>query len=190
MIAAVAIEEATEADAAVADAGVAEAGATTAARRRDLPPSKYASSSPSRRAIYAASLRTIRRRRKTSPADFEPIILPGESLAKYKDRVPGCASAPAPARRIRACVRSGVLPQQSKLRMREMAKCRSRYPELPTSLYARRGDTAGTVKRERSAARFVPAHREPIEVDAASTSDEEAATPRMLAHEATTRTRR
>jgi Rne/Rng family ribonuclease len=49
---------------------------------RDLPPSKYASFSDSRPRSsepYAP------------PSDFEPVILPGESLAKYKDRVPASA---------------------------------------------------------------------------------------------------
>src|SRR6202030_847244 len=30
------------------------------------------------------------------PADFQPVILPGESLAKYKDRIPAAPAAPAP----------------------------------------------------------------------------------------------
>jgi Rne/Rng family ribonuclease len=55
---------------------------------RDLPPSKYASPADSRP-------------RESQPyeppaADFEPVILPGESLSKFKDRVPsGPAAAPA-----------------------------------------------------------------------------------------------
>jgi ribonuclease G len=48
---------------------------------RDLPPSKYASPRP-----YIP--RPIGPPAEELPADFEPIILPGESLAKYKDRVP------------------------------------------------------------------------------------------------------
>jgi len=57
--------------------------------RRDLPPSKYASPKPfdskPRESEPAEAL----------PADFEPIILPGESLAKYKNRLPVAPSAPA-----------------------------------------------------------------------------------------------
>src|SRR4029077_20345171 len=53
---------------------------------RDLPPAKYASPADSRP-------------RESQPyeppaADFEPIILPGESLSKFKDRVPSAAAAP------------------------------------------------------------------------------------------------
>jgi ribonuclease G len=53
---------------------------------RDLPPSKYASPTDSRP-------------REAQPyeapsADFEPVILPGESLSKFKDRVPSSHSAP------------------------------------------------------------------------------------------------
>ena len=56
---------------------------------RDLPPSKYASPSDSRP-------------REAQPyeapaADFEPVILPGESLSKFKDRVPSAPAAPAAA---------------------------------------------------------------------------------------------
>jgi ribonuclease G len=55
---------------------------------RDLPPSKYASpkpfeSKPHETAPY-----------EPPPADYQPIILPGESLAKYKDRIPGAPVAP------------------------------------------------------------------------------------------------
>src|SRR5713226_4911747 len=54
---------------------------------RDLPTSKYASSRPSdshRESRY-----------EPPPTDYEPIILPGESLAKYKDRIPAAPAAPA-----------------------------------------------------------------------------------------------
>jgi len=54
---------------------------------RDLPTSKYASSRPpdSRRESHY----------EPPPADYEPVILPGESLAKYKDRIPAAPAAPA-----------------------------------------------------------------------------------------------
>jgi Rne/Rng family ribonuclease len=53
---------------------------------RDLPPSKYASPADSRP-------------RESQPyeaptADFEPVILPGESLSKFKDRIPSAPAAP------------------------------------------------------------------------------------------------
>ncbi len=53
---------------------------------RDLPPSKYASPNDSR----------PRESKPYEPpaADFEPIILPGESLSKFKDRAPSAHTAP------------------------------------------------------------------------------------------------
>ena len=56
---------------------------------RELPPSKYASSRPDAPRPYQPSVHQ-------PPEDYEPVILPGESLAKYKDRIPA-ASAAAPA---------------------------------------------------------------------------------------------
>ena len=56
---------------------------------RDLPPSKYASpsdSKPRESAPYAPPA-----------ADFEPVILPGESLSIFKDRVPSASTAPPAA---------------------------------------------------------------------------------------------
>jgi ribonuclease G len=47
---------------------------------RELPPSKYASPRP-----YSPP---GGRPAEELPSDYEPVILPGESLAKYKDRVP------------------------------------------------------------------------------------------------------
>jgi len=59
---------------------------------RDLPPSKYASPRP-----YTPRPQEPR---EELPADYEPIILPGESLAKYKDRMPqagGAGTSASPA---------------------------------------------------------------------------------------------
>jgi ribonuclease G len=73
---------------------------------RDLPSSKYASprspdqGSPSQ---GSSERRPSEYRQSPSrpydppPADYVPVILPGESLAKYKDRVPGQPAAAAPA---------------------------------------------------------------------------------------------
>jgi ribonuclease G len=55
---------------------------------RDLPPSKYASPKP-----FDSRPREPRPY-EPPPAGFEPIILPGESLAKYKDRMPTPAPTP------------------------------------------------------------------------------------------------
>ena len=50
---------------------------------RDLPPSKYSSPRPFDSRPY-----------EPPPANYEPVILPGESLAKYKDRVPAAPNPP------------------------------------------------------------------------------------------------
>ncbi len=55
---------------------------------RDLPPSKYASNRP-----YEPRPPEPRAYQPPVPP-AEPILLPGESLAKYKDRAPGAPSAP------------------------------------------------------------------------------------------------
>ena len=52
---------------------------------RDLPPSKYASPRP-----YSPP---GGQPAEELPADYEPVILPGESLAKYKDRMPRAAAS-------------------------------------------------------------------------------------------------
>ncbi len=57
--------------------------------RRDFPPSKYATPSRSYGAPPSEPEAPL-------PADYEPIILPGESLAKYRDRVPSAPVSPAP----------------------------------------------------------------------------------------------
>jgi ribonuclease G len=51
---------------------------------RDLPPSKYASPRPYSPPPGQSS--------EEPPSDYEPVILPGESLAKYKDRMPRTAT--------------------------------------------------------------------------------------------------
>jgi ribonuclease G len=55
---------------------------------RDLPPSKYASPRP-----FDSRPPRDSQPYEPPPPGYEPVILPGESLAKYKDRIP----APAPA---------------------------------------------------------------------------------------------
>ena len=54
---------------------------------RDLPPSKYASPSDARPPRESQPY-------EPAAADFEPVILPGESLSKFKDRVPSAHAAP------------------------------------------------------------------------------------------------
>src|SRR5437588_7473826 len=55
---------------------------------RDLPPSKYASPRPYSPPGGQGG--------EELPADYEPVILPGESLAKYKDRMPRAGGAGSP----------------------------------------------------------------------------------------------
>ena len=71
-------------------AGDARAGRGGRDRRpgRDLPPSKYASPRP-----FDSRPRESQPY-EPPPRDFVPIILPGESLAKYKDRIPAAPAAP------------------------------------------------------------------------------------------------
>ena len=63
--------------------------------RRELPPSKYASPKPFEPKPFESKPREFEPA-KALPADFEPIILPGESLAKYKNRAPVAPTPPAP----------------------------------------------------------------------------------------------
>ena len=56
---------------------------------RDLPPSKYASPKPFESRAQESQPY------EPPPADYQPIILPGESLAKYKDRIPVPPAAPS-----------------------------------------------------------------------------------------------
>ena len=56
---------------------------------RDLPPSKYASSSL--RTFTAAPSRPYEPPTEEATTDYQMVVLPGESLAKYKDRAPEAA---------------------------------------------------------------------------------------------------
>jgi ribonuclease G len=88
---------------------------------RDLPPSKYASPRPFTPRPYQPA------DEPAPPADYTPVILPGESLAKYKDRVPG--SPASPARPITES--SSAQPAQTPA------------SGLPSSLYATSQETSG-----------------------------------------------
>jgi Rne/Rng family ribonuclease len=57
---------------------------------RDLPQSKYASPRP-----YTPRPVDPGQGAEEPPVDYEPVILPGESLAKYKDRMPASRVTPA-----------------------------------------------------------------------------------------------
>jgi ribonuclease G len=62
---------------------------------RDLPSSKYASPRAPGQGTSESRPFQPRTPYEPPPADYVPVILPGESLAKYKDRAPGQAYAPA-----------------------------------------------------------------------------------------------
>jgi Rne/Rng family ribonuclease len=90
---------------------------------RDLPPSKYASPRP-----YDSRPRDSQSY-PPPPADYVPVILPGESLAKYKDRMPA-ASAPA-----EAAANKSALPAEPPVTSAD--SLREGHPTgLPDSLYA------------------------------------------------------
>lgn len=65
---------------------------------RELPPSKYAS----------ARANDVQSSEPSAPSDYVPIILPGESLAKYKDKVP---TPPAPAEEVPAAQPTAALQE-------------------------------------------------------------------------------
>jgi Rne/Rng family ribonuclease len=98
---------------------------------RDLPPSKYASPKP-----YDSRPRESHPY-EPPPADYQPVILPGESLAKYKDRIP---AAPAPvARPVEAVPNSLTLPAELPVNSPEFARHSEREEPaagFPDSLYA------------------------------------------------------
>ena len=107
---------------------------------RDLPPSKYASSRP-----FDSRPRESQPY-EPPPPGFEPIILPGESLAKYKDRIPAAPVAPpaeAPADTSTLQLEPPVPPIESP---QDSATVQT-VTGLPSSLYA-------------SAATLIPAERE------------------------------
>ncbi len=84
---------------------------------RDLPPSKYASSRPSEPSSYTPP-----------PPGYEPTLLPGESLAKYKERPP---AAPAAAGEPAAPVEEATLGMPPAAHVEETGAAAS----LPQSLY-------------------------------------------------------
>jgi ribonuclease G len=88
---------------------------------RDLPPAKYASPRP-----YVSRPHEPAGGESELPADFQPIILPGESLAKYKDRPPSPHLPPEPKLEP-ATVEHGAGPEPASPDV---------PPALPSSLYA------------------------------------------------------
>jgi Rne/Rng family ribonuclease len=100
---------------------------------RDLPPSKYASPKP-----FDSRPRESQPY-EPPPADYQPIILPGESLAKYKDRVPAAPTHAAPPADAGAGSQAvPAEPRTSSDFVHDSAHESSLQPSsgLPSSLYA------------------------------------------------------
>jgi len=126
---------------------------------RDLPPAKYASPRPfvSRPPEPAGG-------ESEPPADYQPIILPGESLAKYRDRPPSPHLPPEPKLEP-ATVEHGAGPEPPSPDV---------LPALPSSLYA---------APESATERAVPDQRSEQNDAAPSTRDWRWETPRRPAPE-------
>jgi Rne/Rng family ribonuclease len=90
---------------------------------RDLPPSKYASPADSRP-------RESQPYEPPAAADFEPIILPGESLSIFKDRVPSASAAPPAGHLASGSETSGAPPVSRTFTDEELSA------GLPGSLFA------------------------------------------------------
>jgi len=104
-------------------------GRSNRGQGRELPPSKYAPPRPYEPRPYEP-------RPHVPPAEEEPVLLPGESLAKYKDRipaVPGAAAAPEASAQLPAeagPAQPPLAPPVAEPLREELA------PALPESLYA------------------------------------------------------
>src|SRR5579872_1783120 len=101
---------------------------------RDLPPSKYASPKP-----FDSRPRESQPY-EPPPADYQPIILPGESLAKYKDRIPAPPSPAAPP--VEAAAGTQAVPAEPRTStdfVHDAGRGESSFQApsgLPNSLYA------------------------------------------------------
>jgi len=146
---------------------------------RDLPPSKYASPKPfDSRPRESQPYEPL-------PTDYQPIILPGESLAKYKDRIP---AAPAPSTPpAEAAAGAPALPAEPPVTSTDFVRDSvHEQPQLqspmglPESLYA--SPAADTEKHEevRPAA---PVHAEEFLDAPAIAYPEQISEPEMVHHE-------
>jgi ribonuclease G len=93
---------------------------------RDLPPSKYASPRP-----FDSRPPRESQPYEPPPPGFEPIILPGESLAKYKDRVPA-HPVPSPAE---PAADASTVPAEPPASSSMDAAPEQPSPALPDSLF-------------------------------------------------------
>ncbi|MCU1342026.1 MAG: rng [Candidatus Acidoferrum typicum] len=124
-------------------------------QRGDLPPSKYASPKP-----FDSRPRESQPY-EPPPADYQPIILPGESLAKYKDRIPAAPAPAAPPVEAAAGIQAlPAEPQTSTDFVRDSAHDESSLRSssgLPDSLYASSSAKESVLeKRDESIAKSLP----------------------------------
>jgi ribonuclease G len=126
-------------------------------RGGELPPSKYAPSRPfDQRPHHARPYEP-----PPPPGDYEPVILPGESLAKYKDRVP---APPVPPSESGTAV--GMAPAET-VTLPETHE-EEREHGLPESLYAQPEPPA---KRAESALSAEPVAESPAKISEESQAD-------------------
>jgi Rne/Rng family ribonuclease len=102
---------------------------------RDLPPSKYASPKP-----FDSRPRESQPY-EPPPADYQPIILPGESLAKYKDRIPAAPASAAPPVESAAGTQTAATESRTSADFvrestRDESSSLQNQSGLPSSLYA------------------------------------------------------
>ncbi len=93
-------------------------------RGRDLPPSKYTSPRPYEPRPYEPRL-----------PEGEPVLLPGESLAKYKDRVPAFPATPAPPEVPAQALAESAPPQPELARPTGETSREESSSSLPEPLY-------------------------------------------------------
>ncbi|HEY1865496.1 MAG TPA: ribonuclease E/G, partial [Candidatus Acidoferrales bacterium] len=114
---------------------------------RDLPPSKYASPRP----YVPSPSRPYEPPTEETAGDYTPVILPGESLAKYKDRIPGASSAPP----------GGASDAARKSETPSGAPT----PAFPSSLYASPGREAASSPESTAEPEALLASEHPVELE-------------------------
>ena len=148
---------------------------------RDLPPSKYASPKP-----FDSRPRESQPY-EPPPADYQPIILPGESLAKYKDRIP---AAPAPAAPpVEAATGTQAVPAEpgaSTDFARDSVRDQSSLQPssgLPDSLYASSSARESVMKKREEPVSTAPPPMEQFLGARPSTSPQQTTEPEIARHE-------
>jgi ribonuclease G len=99
-------------------------------RGRDLPPSKYASPRP-----YEPRPYEPRPYQPQPPREEEPVLLPGESLAKYRERIPAVPSTTTPTETPAQAPPEVALPQSPSAPPGDEPRREELNKTLPESLY-------------------------------------------------------